>query len=421
MTAPREDPRRKLCIIAKFICTASILSILIFCHSPAPVPSDMATEFSSWFINPSATKLDSLLSCSCTPGQWDSIVTAAINSATPATGSSSVILKDTFNQDFTLGYLTPPKIQNDTLFPLIVYLHGGIGTTRNDKGKEAYEMLRPLADSLTLYLASPSGNRNAPWWAPNGLSRILQTVRYMTLHFPINPDKIFLAGVSDGATGCYAAANTICRPFAGFIAISGYGGLLRKMGVPLIPANLMQRPIYNINAGKDHLYPPQAVTQFLAWLKENNVTVKNSFYPDEKHGFDYREKEYGNLVTIIRTWSRPDNRKGVSWNFIPPIPSAPDNIFSWSYTSPKSDFLPSVSGFWKNDTLLMHAQGLSTITICSDKTNSSENLIYRLQNGKIKKTSSTPLTPELYLKYLLYKNNPVNDIKEKRFYTLDLN
>jgi len=116
----------------------------------------------------------------------------------------------------------------------------------------------------------------------------------MTLHYPINPDKVFLAGVSDGATGCYAVANTMCGPFAGFIAVSGFGGMLPQMGIQLFPSNIMQRPIYNVNAGKDRIYPIEEVRKFLDWLTNSGVAIERKEYPDELHGFDYRGKESAN-------------------------------------------------------------------------------------------------------------------------------
>jgi pimeloyl-ACP methyl ester carboxylesterase len=202
-------------------------------------------------------------------------------------GNGSVLLTDTMGVTYTAGYGTPAAYRADSTYPCIIYLHGGTGSQRSDKGEHAWEMLQMLADSMDLFFASPSANRQAPWWSPAGLSRILQTIRYMTLHYPVNPDKVFLAGVSDGATGCWAAANTIAAPFAGFIAISGYGGMLPQLGMKLYPENLMQRNIYNVNAGRDRLYPLETVNSFLDWMEQQGVGVLRKTYPDEEHGFDY--------------------------------------------------------------------------------------------------------------------------------------
>ena len=66
--------------------------------------------------------------------------------------------------------------------------------------------------------------------------------------------------------------------------------MLTQMGLTLVPSNLMQRPIYNVNAGKDRLYPVEYVAKFVEWLKSEGVDITSRFYPDEEHGFDYREK-----------------------------------------------------------------------------------------------------------------------------------
>jgi dienelactone hydrolase len=186
----------------------------------------------------------------------------------------------------------------------MVYLHGGIGTQLNTKGEAAYLMLSPLSDSMPLFLASPSANRFSPWWSECGHERILQTVRYMTLNYPVDPDRIILAGVSDGATGCYAVANKTSTPFAGFIAISGFGGLLPQLGIKLDPSNLARRPIYNINADGDHLYPVDAVNQFLDWCDAQGLDIQRKIYAGEKHGFDYRDREFCTIAAIVRNWRK---------------------------------------------------------------------------------------------------------------------
>jgi hypothetical protein len=242
-----------------------------------------------------------------------------------------------------------------------------------NKGEIAYDMLSALGDSLTLFLASPSANRETPWWSPGGMYRILQTIRFMTLSYPINPDKIFLAGVSDGAAGCYAAANTICGPFAGFIAVSGYGGLLFQTGMNLYPQNLMQRPILNINAGQDHIYPIAAVQKFLEWLEQNGVSVEHREYPDEKHGFDYRAKEYGNLVAIIRTWSRPADSRAVSWTFIPGFPNVPPNLAQYEMIPGVQD--ASITAFWTRDTLKVKTAGLKKAVLAFKRMEGSKFFI----------------------------------------------
>jgi hypothetical protein len=333
-----------------------LISVIALFHCEKRVPTDLQI-FRSWFINPSE-KVDTRLT-SFTEETIDSLVKNIRKHS--ATGTLAETLYDSSNTAYVLGYKTPPHINPDTVYPLIIYLHGGTGTTVNTKGARAFEMLAPLADSIQLFLASPSASSSARWWSSKGMSRILQTLRFMTLHYPIDSSKVFLAGVSDGATGCWAAANVIYAPFAGFFAISGYGGLLTMTGMKLFPENLMQRPIYNVNAGNDRLYPLEIVNRFLEYMTQNGVQVISKTYPDQNHGFDYREQEFGTLCNFIRTWSRPAFTS-INFRFVPEFPNYPDNIFDWKL---KNESTQMCNVVMKKDTLLISIKGLQSLVIRS--------------------------------------------------------
>ncbi len=353
--------------------------LLTGCFKKAVQPCSPA-EVSYYFINPSPAAFTSIASRPTDTGLLSDAFRAARSRAIP--GTAAEWLTDSAGMPYCVGYMTPPSIAGDTVYPLIIYLHGGItGTERNDKGDSAFFMLKPLADTFKLFLASPSANRYTPWWSPAGLSRILQCLRFMALRFPVNPDKVFLAGVSDGATGCYAAANTICAPFAGFIAVSGFGGMLPTLGMRLAPRNLMQRPIYNVNAGLDHIYPVENVKEFIRLLQEQGVRITFRIYPDEKHGFDYRGKEMGALAAIIRTWSRPAST-GISWVFIPGYPNLPDNLLDWTFVSDNA----SINAFWRCDTLVISENGITSLTAAFSGATPAHTIFLRLvsDNGKIR-------------------------------------
>lgn len=340
----------------------SYLPIFLLCQTHTYTSELDPEHFSHWFVNPTQNVKDTLAVFKIPVNKWDSLANVTKKTAVSSSGIFTTVLNDSSNSAYTLGWKTPSTIRQDTAYPLIIYLHGGIGSPLTTKGEKAYEMLLPLSDTFSLFLASPSGNRYTPWWSAGGLYRIMQTLRYITLHYPINPDKVFLAGVSDGATGCYAVANAMCSPFAGFLAISGFGGMLSQMGMQLFPSNIMQRPIYNVNAGKDRIYPIEEVNKFLDWLINSGVPVERKEYPDELHGFDYRAKEFGKLASLIRTWSRPRGNRSISWTFSPGIPNSPDNIISWKLS--KESPISKVNAFWRNDTLQIKSQGIAELVVC---------------------------------------------------------
>jgi hypothetical protein len=357
--------------------------LFLFCQKQIAMPPDAARQFGQWFVTPSSATYDSLVSYNLTAKKQDSLADAAQTKFAGACGKFTIVLPDTFGSRYTLGWKTPVRIRHDTLYPLIVYLHGGTGTSVTTKGEIAWDMLSALGDTFDLFLASPSANRENPWWSPAGISRILQTVRFMTLYYPVNPDKIFLAGVSDGAAGCYAAANAICGPFAGFIAVSGYGGMLFQLGMNLYPGNIMQRPILNINAGKDRIYPIEEVRKFLDWLGANGVSVERKEYPEENHGFDYRAREYGHLANFIRSWSRPGNGRSVSWTFVRGFPNLPDNLVRWDLQPEASE--QTIRAYWTNDTLQLHAAGIKNATFAFSGITDAQGISVRINGNAPRK------------------------------------
>jgi len=363
------------------------------------------TSVKNWYLNPTISSTAALANYNIL-----SIDSLLVSCQSSQRGAFTDSLIDISGNRWILGFETPDTIITGKKYPLVVYLHGGTGVTVNYKGEKAYEMLSPLIDSMPLFLASPSANRTTRWWSSNGLYRILQTVRYMKLHYPIDESKVFLAGVSDGAAGCWAANNCINGLFAGFIAISGYGGILPSTGIDLNPSNISQRPVYSINGGKDLLYPLAIVTAFLDYMQANGATITRSIHPDEAHGFDYREKEFGTICTIIRSWSKQSVQNG-SWIFTSGVPNSPDNCIDYQFGD-----VSTVRSFkWKleNDTLSIDATGLKSITLLLPSVN---DFLFVIANGKHKGNIESEKTNTQRLNSMVhYSISPVTD---KRIYTI---
>jgi pimeloyl-ACP methyl ester carboxylesterase len=393
----------------------AVIFLFLFCKNQIAMPPSASGQFAQWFVSGSPSTYDSLVSYRTVAQKQDSLAKDAQTKFAGACGKFTAILSDTFGSRYTLGWKTPASTRRDTLYPLIVYLHGGTGTALATKGEIAWDMLSALGDTFNIFLASPSANRENPWWSPAGLSRMLQTIRCMTLWYPIDPDKIFLAGVSDGAAGCYAAANTICSPFAGFIAVSGYGGMLFQLGMELYPGNIMQRPILNINAGKDQIYPIDAVRKFLDWLTSNGVSVERKEYPDEKHGFDYRDKEYGHLARFIRAWSRPHGNRSLSWTFVAGFPNLPDNLLRWELVPAAAG--RTVNAYWTSDTLQLRAAGVRSIMIAMPGAG-PQHISVRINGTTLRTTSA--LTPDGPLVFSLVGHSLFPRVSPQTLYSFDI-
>jgi predicted peptidase len=180
--------------------------------------------------------------------------------------------------------------------PLVVYLHGGIGANRNDKGQKAFEMMNFIYDSIAMFAVSPSADVQNPWWSPNGVERIKFAVKHMSKNYNIDSSKIFLCGVSDGATGVfYFAAAQDDSLFARYFAVSGFGEMVLG-NPPVITSNMLKSKIYIVNAGNDRLYPTEKTKNFAENLINGGVNAEFKLYENEEHGFDYKQKEFDAFV-----------------------------------------------------------------------------------------------------------------------------
>jgi hypothetical protein len=380
------------------------LVLIVSCQTHNAAPQITLEQFVGCFLNPATCVFFNSKAASVPQEQWDTLARRAVAASTLKSGVFTTILRDSSDVEYTLGYTTPSTLRADTTYPLIIYLHGGNGSPLSTKGEKAYDMLLPLADTFNLFLASPSANRFSPWWSPSGIGRILQTLRFMALHYPINPNKVFLAGVSDGATGCYVAANAIPCPFAGFIAVSGFGGMLPSIGMTLIPSNIMQRPIYNINAGKDRIYDIAQVNKFLDWLVGEGVPVERKEYPEELHGFDYRAKEFGTIAHYIRTWSKPSDKPQVNWTEVAKFPNCADNLIGFIPDDASSS--RHITAFWKTDTLVINSEGLREAVLSFPNIN-KETIVIRINKKQARSIRALPGNTPLSFGLMMHSCFPV--------------
>lgn len=218
----------------------------------------------------------------------------------PLAKTDSVITMSDQTSSWSLGF-SSPTISKDKNYPLIIYLHGGIGTDRTDKGSKAWEMFSFILDSFPAVIASPSANRNVPWWSESGIERIFSSIDEMVTRFPIDQSKIFLTGVSDGATGMIAIASLPNHPFAGFLGSSAYPLLF---GESLDKEKMKKAPIHLYICGKDRLYNADSVINWCKNANEAGIPISYTTKLNAEHGFDFKYEEKTMIISLFQKWVR---------------------------------------------------------------------------------------------------------------------
>jgi hypothetical protein len=177
--------------------------------------------------------------------------------------------------------------------------------------------------------------------------------------------------------------------------------MLPSAGIELYPENLRQRPFYNVNATDDHLYPIDVVNKFLDFLESSGVRVTRKVYSGEKHGFDYREREYPQLAAIVRSWRR-ESFSGNTWRFVPDFPNTPAGCMHWKVQSGLQR--ATISTYPSGDTLIIQCQGILQCVLHLPE--QFRNKPVKLNSGKVTIPSQKVTLQQYNLEYMKYSCFP---------------
>jgi len=201
----------------------------------------------------------------------------------------------------------PPSIKNQTNAPLLVYLHGAISRKDLVSDPLAYAQrsdIGRLANRSGAVLLFAFGQKGATWFDPVGANMVLDEIDAVQKQFKTNPDKVFLSGFSDGASGTLYFATTYGDRFAGFIAMNGHLRIATKLGATQVyPDNINQKPVYIINTKNDELYPSDGIQPIIQFLQKTQSHITYSDI-EGNHQMNYLPKEQAALSKFIDKHSR---------------------------------------------------------------------------------------------------------------------
>lgn len=147
-------------------------------------------------------------------------------------------------QTYPLSLFIPPTYQASRAYALVVCLHG-FGFT----GEEYLERWRTRLgeDYLLACPTYPSG----AWFTRRAEELVLETIRQAGQRYHVDPDRVFLTGMSNGGIGAWLIGMHHAPLFAGLAPMaSGLDNVL----MPFL-ANLRNTPVYIIHGAKDQVMP----------------------------------------------------------------------------------------------------------------------------------------------------------------------
>ncbi len=243
--------------------------------------------------------LNQLKSAQVTNETIKSIIQARVTTNTGPVGLQNNLQTKHNGKDYPYSLFIPGSIKPNEKIPLIVVLHGLGGSGANTIPTWVERLNKEFAVVCPTY---PMG----AWWARPAEEMVLNLIDQLREQYNIDTDRIFLAGLSNGAIGAYMIGMFNPDRFAGLLPIAG--SITPRYMHFLV--NLRNTPIYMIQGAHDPFFPIQLsrrIHKILYDMKYPVVYREHGEKGQAHAGHFLPESEVPALVEWIRKQKRQRN------------------------------------------------------------------------------------------------------------------
>jgi dienelactone hydrolase len=205
---------------------------------------------------------------------------------------------------------------------LRVQLHGGVGRpspNAQPPGRQTAPAGRTpnrIEGEKQIYL-HPSGWIAAQWWDEEQVDNILRAVDTLKRKYNIDESRVYLTGISDGATGVYYIALKEPNPWSSYLPLNGSLAVLRNpdngADGEMHGNNFINAPLYVVNGENDPLYPVAQVEPHIAWLKKMGVNVTFRPQAGAVHNTAWWPAERAPFERFVHDHPRAAHPPALSW------------------------------------------------------------------------------------------------------------
>jgi len=221
-------------------------------------------------------------------------------------------------KELTYSLYVPDSAGEGQPLPMIVILHGMGG-----RGEVTLQRWRERLNDEFIILC-PSYPIGA-WWTLSAEELVLQLIRDTRMVFPVDPNRIFLAGLSNGALGAYMIGAFYPDYFAGIIPIAG---AISEPHYLHFLINLTHTPLYSIQGQYDPIFPIQFSHRINKILTDMGYPLKYREHNEQgtAHGGHFlpesevppllewlREQQREPYATIIRMVREGNHLDRIQW------------------------------------------------------------------------------------------------------------
>lgn len=115
----------------------------------------------------------------------------------------------------------------------------------------------------------PAAWCESKWWNPSQAENINQLIRFAKENYNVDDDRVFISGISDGATGAFYFANAMPSPFSGYVPMIGSLEAIAFNGEKQVYfQNLQGQSFFVVNTSKDPIFKLLHVKPYMAALEK---------------------------------------------------------------------------------------------------------------------------------------------------------
>jgi hypothetical protein len=196
-----------------------------------------------------------------------------------------------------------------------IQLHGGVGG-RQDGSIRGSGGIGSLAGAEQIYVL-PNAWNDVPWWGPKQLESLRVILDRLKRTYNVDENHVVVSGVSDGGTSAYYVAMHETTPFSSFLPLNGALLVLTNdslnIDTDLLPNNLLNKPFFVVNGGKDPLYPPEIVEPYVDHLRRGGVDLEYRPQPDGVHNTAWWPEVKDSFEAFVTSHPRSPHPAKLTW------------------------------------------------------------------------------------------------------------
>jgi predicted esterase len=244
-----------------FIAVACILYSLIGASA-----QDWRAQFGTLVNTPPGPEMDSLFRgiISAKP-DWREVMTEIESLTFPdTTGGRALLGSTSCNDGVDRPYViyVPSSYDPKMPTPMLVHLHGVVMRPNINPNPDEY-----IGNTAIMAEAEKMG-----WFDEVGMANIMSLVRTAKVNFNIDDDRVYLSGLSDGASAAFLFAMIMPTDFAAFAALNGFMGS-GEGDISTYANNMANTHIYVTAADRDRYFPTDQMERTIAMPEKAGANI----------------------------------------------------------------------------------------------------------------------------------------------------